>query len=145
MNSVADFNDDDWLSTEVTHDPTKGEVVVHMHAKQAIRVVEVQGFASEAESFGLSMPGGFRKMQFGEGASIPDEMKSDIEHMNRLNFRWGCDIPMKAGTSFELRIPAAGPGRDRIVLTLAYEYPKLFGLLKGRNGLYARMTPSQRA
>jgi hypothetical protein len=144
VNSVADFNNDDWLSTEVVHDSAVGEVVVKMRAKQSIRILEVQGFASEAEAFGLSMPSGFRKMQFGEGVSIPDEMKTDIEHMNRLNFRWGCEVPIKAGATLDLRIPAAGAGQDRIVLTLVYEYRRLFGMLKGSNGFYARMPHGQR-
>lgn len=145
MTSVADFNNDDWLSTEVSHASAKGEVIVRMRAKKTIRVVEVQGFASEAEAFGLSIPSGFRKMLFGDGATVPDEMKTDVEHMNRLNFRWGCDLPMKAGSTFELRLPASGPGQDRIVLTLVYEYPKLLGLLKGKNGFYARMSANDRA
>jgi hypothetical protein len=143
--SVADFNNDDWLRTEVSYDSANAEVVVRMLAKQSIRLIEVQGFASEAGAFGLSMPSGFQKLQFGDGAIIPDEMKDDIEHMNRLNFRWGCDIAIKPGSTFELKVPASGPGQDRIVLTLVYEYPKLFGLLKGKNGFYARMPANQRA
>jgi len=141
VSSVADFNNDDWLATEVTHDSAGGVVVLRLRAKQMIRITEVQGFTTDVDAFGLSMPTGFRKMQFGDGVDIPDEMKSDIEHMNRLNFRWGCDIPLKAGSSIDIKIPASGTGKDRIVLTLAYEYPKLFGLMKGSNGFYARMTP----
>ena len=141
VNSVADFNNDDWLSSEVTHDSANGVVVIRLRAKKAIRILEVQGFATDVEAFGLSMPQGFRKMLFGEGANIPDEMKSDIEHMNRLNFRWGCDLPMNPGSELEIKIPAAGQGKDRVVFTLSYEYPKLFGLLKAKQGLYARMTP----
>lgn len=144
MSSTADFNNDAWLATEVAYDPAKGEVVVRLRAKQAIRVIEVQGFASDVEAFGLSMPSGFRPMRFGEGVDIPVEMQTEIELMNRLNFRWGCELPVKAGSTLELRLPASGPGKDRLVLTLTYEYPKLFGLLKGKNGFYARMSPDQR-
>ena len=80
-------------------------------------------------------------MLFGEGSHIPDEMKNDIEHMNRLNFRWGCGIPIRAGSTAEIRIPASGPGKDRVVLSLTYEYSKLFGLLRGKHGFYARLLP----
>jgi hypothetical protein len=140
--SRSDFNSDDWLSSEVIHDTAVRVVIVRLRAKQAVRIVEVQGFATDLEAFGLSMPAGFRRMQFGDGAKVPDAMKSEFEHMNRLNFRWRCSIPMKAGEAADISIPASGVGRDRIVLTLSYEYPRLFGLAKGTSGFYARLSPA---
>ena len=138
---VADFNDDAWLSTDLSHDKQAGALVLRLRAKQRIRLTEIQGFTSDVEAFGLTQPAGFEKMAFGQGASIPESMAADLAHMNRLNFRWGCDHPMQAGSELEIRIPASGPGKDRVVLTLTYEYPKLLGLAHGKHGFYARMLP----
>lgn len=143
---VADYNDDDWLNAVLTYDARQAALALTLRSKgKALRLFEIQGFTTDVEAFGLSLPEGFRLMQFGEGAEIPEAMKSDIEHMNRLNFRWGCDIAIPAGSEVTVLLPAAGPGKERGVLTLAYEYPKLFGLLKGKNGMYARLTPNQAA
>jgi hypothetical protein len=143
---VADYNDDDWLNAVLTYDSQQAALVLTLRSKgKALRLFEIQGFATDVEAFGLSLPDGFRLMQFGEGADIPEAMKSDVEHMNRLNFRWGCDIAIPAGSEVTVLLPAAGPGKERGVLTLAYEYPKLFGLVKGKNGMYARLTSKRDA
>jgi hypothetical protein len=141
---IADYNDDVWMSADLTYDPQQAALVLALRSKgKALRLLEVQGFAADVEAFGLSLPKGFRLMQFGEGAEIPEAMKDDIAHMNRLNFRWGCDIAIPAGSEVTVLLPATGPGKERGVLTLAYEYPRLFGLLKGKNGMYARLTSKQ--
>ena len=138
---AADYNDDDWLNAVLTHDVGKAALVLTLRSKgKALRLCEVQGFTSDIEAFGMSLPPGFRAMQFGEGADVPEEMKADIEHMNRLNFRWGCDIAIPAGGTATVLLPATGPGKDKGVLTLAYESPRLFGLSKGKNGMYARLS-----
>jgi hypothetical protein len=138
----ADFNEDDWLSSELTFQPVISALLLRLRAKRSVRVIELQGATALLEEFGASLPEGFRVMQFAEDVIVPEEMKADIEHMKRLNFRWGSDIPMAAGGTVEIRIPANGPGRERAVITVAYEFPRMLGLLKGRQGLYARMLPN---
>jgi hypothetical protein len=139
---VSEFNEDDWLSSELTFQPEASTLLLRLRAKKAVRVTELQGFVSDLDVFGASIPPGFRRMQFGEGVEIPEGMKADVEHMNRLQFRWGCDVSIAAGAGAEIRIPASGPGKDRAVITIAYEFPRLLGLLKGSQGLYARMQPN---
>lgn len=139
---AADFNDDDWIHSILEFDRGAKLLRLRVHAKKRVRLVEVQGFMTDVEAFGLSLPEGFREMQFGEGAVIPEAMKDDIAHMNRLNFRWGCDRPVAAGSEIQIQIPASGAGKDKAVLTLTYEFPRLFGLLKGKHGHYTRMSPS---
>ncbi len=137
---VADYNDDDWLNVVLKFDKANQRMTLRIRAKQKIRIVEVQGFVSDLEAFGMEMPSNFKRMQFGEGVEIPEEMKSDIVHMNRLNIRWGCDYPLKANEEREISIPANGEGRDKVVLQLAYEYPRFLGLVKGKQGMYARLS-----
>ena len=137
---VADFSDDDWMTAVLTFDKARSALVLRIRAKRTVRITELQGFMSDVEAFGLTMPEGFRRMQFGEGAAIPEEMKSDMEHMNRLNFRWGWDRSLKAGAELELAIPASGAGKEMAVLTIGYEFPRMLGLLKGKQGLYARLS-----
>ena len=137
---VADYNDDDWLNVILTFDKANHRLLLRIRAKQKIRIVEIQGFVSDLDAFGMEMPSSFRKMQFGEGVEIPEEMKNDMVHMNRLNFRWGCDFSLSANEEREIAIPAKGEGKDKAVLQLAYEYPRFLGLVKGKQGMYARLS-----
>ena len=137
---IADFNNDDWMSSVFQFDRAASTLVIRVSAKKKLRITELQGDRSLLDAFGASMPAGFREMKFGEGVEIPEEMKSDVEHMNRLQFRWGCDFPMAAGETCEIRVPAVGPGAERGVITIGYEFPKLLGLTKGKQGQYARLS-----
>lgn len=134
------FNIDDWIDVCLEFDKANSELLIKILAKKSVCITEVQGFKSDLEVFGMSIPEGFRHMEFGEGVKIPEEMKNEIYHMNRLNFRWGCNYSLKSGCSTLIRIPTSGIGKENLAITLAYEYPKFGGLLKGRNGLYARIS-----
>ena len=133
-------NNDDWLNVVLTFDKANKSMILRIRAKRKIRIVEVQGFVSDLEAFGMEMPSSFWKMQFGEGVEMPEEMKNEMVHMNRLNFRWGCDFSLKANEEREISMPANGEGKEKGVLQLAYEYPRFLGLLKGKQGMYARLS-----
>ena len=141
--SVADFNNDDWISTVFRFDPQSGFLVVEVTAKRKVRIVELQGFKNLLEVFGATIPTGFREMRFGDGAEMSEELREIAEHTNRNEFRWGCDFAIAPGSQQLIRIPASGPGKDKAVINVVYEYPKLFGLLKGKNGHYARLSPAE--
>jgi hypothetical protein len=138
---VANFNDDDWISTVFRFDRAGGYLSIEVSAKKKVRIIELQGSRSMLQDFGASMPADFREMKYGEGVEVPEGMRSDLEHYNRTEFRWGCDYPLDAGQKFEIRIPATGPGREKGSINVGYEFPKLLGLLKGKNGHYARLSP----
>ena len=136
----AGFNDDDWISTDFRFDKAASALLIKIAAKKSVRIVELQGDRSLLEAFGASAPSGIREMKFGEGVEIPDGMRDDIEFMNKSQFRWGCDFPIGAGATHEIRLPAQGPGTEKGVITIVYEFPKLLGLLKGKQGQYARLS-----
>lgn len=136
---VDGMNQDPFAAAELCFEPEQHRLVLKVQAKRAIRLTEIQGFRSDLETFGASMPGGFSAMQFGEGADIPPEMRLDIEAMNRSNFRWACEVSLQPGATHEFVIPAHGTGKDRAVFTLGYEYSGFLGLRRKKVGLYVSM------
>jgi hypothetical protein len=113
-------------------------LILRVKAVKNVTLTELQGHTADLDAFGATMPSNFRKMLFGEGVEIPDGMKEDIEVMNRCQFRWGCNIPVKGGEEVLVSLPATASGKDRAVFTLAYKYPKFLGLLKGQSAIYVK-------
>ena len=116
----------------------EGVLSIRVKALKKITLVELQGNVADLEAFGATMPDNFRKMRFGEGVEIPDGMKDDIEFMNKMQFRWGFNIPVAAGQEVVVNIPAPNQGKERAIFTLAYNFPKFMGLLTGKSAIYLK-------
>jgi hypothetical protein len=100
-----------------------------------IKIVEIQGSKRFIESFGGSMPTGFRIRWFADDKHVPKEMMDDIAGLNLANFRWGCDLPVSPQASTIISIPVTTrPPKDRTrgTLDVVYERRKLFGLIRER-------------
>lgn len=137
------MNEDDFVATSLTFNASAQALELKVRAKRAVTLIELQGDRGLIDAFGATMPSGFSVKQFGESVEIPDGMKDDIAFMNKSQFRWGMNIPLAADRDHTITMPASGgQGRDKGVLTLAYEYPKLFGLFKGKSAIYVQFARS---
>ena len=137
------MNEDDFVAASLMFNGSAPALELKVRAKRAVTLSEIQGDRGLIDACGATMPGGFSVKRFGEGVEIPDAMKDDLEFMNKSQFRWGMTIPLASGHEHTIVMPASGgQGRDKGVLTLAYEYPKLFGLLKGKGAIYVHFARS---
>lgn len=58
-------------------------------------------------------------------------MMDDVAFTNRSEFRWGCNIPMKAGAVAIISIPSEAtqpPPLNLGIVSVVYEYSHFFGL-----------------
>ena len=133
------MNEDEFVLVKPTYDAEKRALVLAIEAKKNVVIVELQGFSETLQQFEASMPLNFRKRLFGEDAIIPPEMEADLKVMNAAQFRWGTEIAIAAGQTQTIEVPAKTSSSEPNVLTLVYQYPKLFGLLKGKYSIYVRL------
>ena len=133
------MNEDEFVRVNATYNSEERALVLEVEAKKKITVVELQGSTKTLEQFEASMPLNFKKRLFGEDAIIPPEMEIEMKVMNKAQFRWGTEIAIASGQTQAIAIPAKTSSDEPNVLTLVYQYPKLFGLLKGKYSIYVRL------
>ena len=133
------MNEDEFVLVKATYDSEKRALVLAIEAKKNVAVVELQGSTKTLEQFQASMPLNFKKRLFGEDANIPPAMEVEMKVMNEAQFRWGTKIAIASGQTQTIEIPAKASSNEPNVLTLVYQYPKLFGLLKGKYSIYVRL------
>lgn len=135
------MKEDAFVRTSFAFNADTSALEIRVFAKRSVTLIEVQGDRSVIEAFGATKPEGYSVRQFGENVETPDEMKDDVAFMNKSQFRWGCKVPVAAGAEHIIHMPAVGgPGREKGVLALAYEYPKLFGLLQRKGAVYVSLS-----
>jgi len=141
QNEVGGMNEDSFVSASLSFNATAKALELKVRSKSPVAIMEIQGDRKLLDAFGATMPPGFSALRFGEGVEVPEEMKADIDFMNKAQFRWGTEIKVSKEGEVTISMPASGgPGTDTGVLTLAYSYPKLFGLLKGKSAIYVHLS-----
>ena len=133
------MNEDEFVRVKATYDSENQALILAIEAKKKVAVIELQGFTKTLEQFEASMPLNFKKRLFGEDTIIPPEMEIEMKVMNEAQFRWGTEIAIASGQTQTIVIPAKTSSNEPNVLTLVYQHPKLFGLLKGKYSIYVRL------
>lgn len=109
----------------------QGGLLLELRATRDLTVTEVQGPRELLDLFEAQKPEEFVTRWFADDVEVPAEMMEEVAFMNRTDFRWGCDIPMKRSTSTIVPIQAkkmpSGP-LPLGIITVNYEYKRLFGL-----------------
>ena len=133
------MNEDEFIQVKTIYDSENQALVLAVEAKKKVSIIELQGFTKTLEQFEASLPSNFKKRLFGEDAIIPAEMEIEMKVMNEAQFRWGTEITIASGQTQAIMIPAKTSSNEPNVLTLVYQHPKFFGLMKGKNSIYVTL------
>jgi hypothetical protein len=110
-----------------------GVLSLRLTANRSLRVVEIQGPKHLLRAYGITRPSNFVGRWFADEADIPTEMMDDIAFTNRVEFRWGCDIPVAAHSRETVELPTTVTEIQPIdlgIVDVVYEYSTFFGLMR---------------
>jgi hypothetical protein len=121
------------MEAVLTYDATGPELQLYISAKRDLRVCELQGSRRVLEAFGATQPPDFSTRWFADEAEVPEQMIEDVAFTNRVEFRWGCDIPISSGNSTHIVLPAKGLLDASVahgIWSVVYEHRKFFGFVR---------------
>lgn len=108
-----------------------GKLLLELRASRRLPIVELQGPRELLQAYGATKPTDFEQRWFADDAEVPAQMMDEVAFTNRSEFRWGCNVPMKAGAVAVISIPnevTKPPPLNLGIVSVVYEYSRFFGL-----------------